>query len=58
MDNSAAGNPYSSANNCEHVGVYIGNGMMIDAAPSGGVQRRGVDYYGKAPYFLHYTGNA
>ena len=49
-------NPFSTSWNCNHVGYYLGNGQMIDSAPSGGVQQRNVDAYSYDRYYLHYVG--
>ena len=51
---------YSSHDNCYHVGLYIGNGQMIDSSGSGtsgrGVAEGGIDINRSDIHFLRYVG--
>ena len=53
-------NHYSSHDNCYHVGLYIGNGKMIDSSGSGtsgrGVAEGGIDINRSDIHFLRYMG--
>lgn len=53
-------NHYSSHDNCYHVGLYIGNGQMIDSSGSGtsgrGVAEGGIDINRGDIHFLRYVG--
>ncbi len=48
---------YDSYANCEHVGLYEGDGKMIESTPGAGVSERNIDVNQENIRFLHYTGN-